>query len=224
MFGFFVPFLVLGALWWFLWRFVFSRRARLLRRFGQQGVVLLSAAREGQIARFVGRVSYLDPPLEAPLSGRSCVCYEGILEQMQSSGNSSHWSKVGSEVKSVRAFYLDGVHERAIVQLENPTVLIVDDHHTRSGMLDDPTAREQKFAQRIGVSTQGFVFNKSMRYREGVIEEGELVAVVGKCMFERDPTPGARGGYRGQALRKRIVRPDDQDMLLSDEPQAARVN
>jgi len=54
-------------------------------------------------------------------------------------------------------------------------------------------------------------------------EAGELVAVLGRCKLENDPDPSARGAdYRGRALRKRIVAPNEGPMLISDEPQTLK--
>lgn len=207
----------------------YSVRAKLIRRFRSVELVALETLQEGQVARLTGAIEYLDGPLETPVTGRPCACYEVVIEERRSDGNGRHaWSEVGREVKWVDAFYLrgvEGVHgevERAVVQVQNPTVLINSDQHTTSGFLDDPTPRESELAARLGAKTVGFIFNKTLRYREGVIEEGELVTVVGKCVLERDPTPGARGGYRGQVTRKRIVAPDGEAMLLSDEPETQR--
>ena len=63
-------------------------------------------------------------------------------------------------------------------------------------------------------------FNRTLRYREAVFEEGEEVAVLGRARWEMDPDPKAEGsGYRGGAKRLVIEAPETEGPLLaSDDP------
>ncbi|HWN70768.1 MAG TPA: hypothetical protein VNM90_24170, partial [Haliangium sp.] len=69
------------------------------------------------------------------------------------------------------------------------TVALVKDAHFRSGLFQDATPALEQFLARHGRQSQGWLFNKNLRYREGVIEAGELVAVCGQGRREGAPAP-----------------------------------
>jgi len=77
-----------------------------------------------------------------------------------------------------------------------------------------------------GHSSEAWVFNKTMRYREAVVMLGETVAVVGTGRWEHDPegTTKAGSGYRDAELPMPLVldAPDAGPLLLSDQPAITR--
>jgi hypothetical protein len=51
-----------------------------------------------------------------------------------------------------------------------------------------------------------------------VLEQGEQVAVFGRCKWEPDPNPRAPGGgYREHPKRLKIESPGLEQMLVSDD-------
>lgn len=58
--------------------------------------------------------------------------------------------------------------------------------------------------------------NRQLLYEEGVLEEGERVAVYGRCVLE--PDPQAFAGYRQQPMRLVIQALGDVQLLISDDP------
>lgn len=117
-------------------------------------------------------------------------------------------------------FVCEGEH-RALVKTDLAQPILDEDASFSSGFLNDATPELEAFLADRGHSSQGWVFNKTMRYREGVVEAGETVAVVGVGRWERDPEANARAGagYRQADLPTRLVleAPDDGPLLLSDE-------
>lgn len=196
--------------------YYFARGARIRRALRKAPRCRIADAPEGQVVRLDGRV-VPGETLIAPLTGRPCVFYEALIEQYHSSGKSGSWRTHVREVRGV-PFALDDGSGRAII---DPRIAHVDcqlDSTTRSGTLDDPTPVEQAFLARHAMSGQGFIFNKSLRYREGALEVGEQVAVMGTAVREPDPDAvhQARGYRDALATRLRLGGAADHPILISD--------
>jgi hypothetical protein len=197
---------------------VWNEKARIRRDMRSAPLVDIAELREGLTGRLVGRVGEGET-LQAPFTGRSCVFYEATVEEYRSSGKSGSWRQVIREVSGV-SFVLDDGTGRAIVDPGGARVDVDIDMTTRSGTFDDATPIEEQFLTRHGLRSTGWVMNKSLRYREGVIEIGETIAVMGQGVREPDPDAVGRvGGYRsGPPTRLRLGGSSRHPILLSDAP------
>lgn len=206
------------------WHFVLSPRARQRRAIKRAHRVAIRQAGEGQVVKVVGRLRALEPePLSAPLSGRPCVYHEVIVEQQVSSGKSSHWKTLIQRSECHREFAIDDGTGTIVVPATAATVVLHMDANFRSGVLNDPPPELEAFLARHGESSQGWVFNKTLRYREGVLEEGEQVAAVGVVRKEATlPGQNSGGGYRDTPYRKLLDLTAEGKLLVSDEPDLAR--
>ncbi len=174
---------------------------------------------EGEIARVVGKVR-VSAPVVAPLSGRSCAYFRVLVQERRKRGKGSYWVDVVDEAGGVD-FLLEDDTGRAVVKVDRAKAVLEGDESGHSGFLSEPSAELVAFLEARGHSAQGWVFNKTIRYREGIAEEGETVAVVGKGRWERDPDerPQAGDGYREAVMPERLVleAPADGPLLLGDE-------
>ena len=98
-----------------------------------------------------------------------------------------------------------------------------NDQHTLRAMKSVPLLLPEleAFLADRGLTSQGFVFNKEMRFAEGVVESGETVAVVGIGSWERDSEEGpVADGYRAASSPRQLVmtNPPGEMLLLSDVP------
>ena len=196
--------------------FLWNEKARIRRELRNAPRVAIGDLEEGRSGRLVGQVGE-GATLQAPLTGRSCVFYEATVEQYRSNGKSGSWRQVARELRCV-PFVLDDGSGRAIVDPSGARVAVDIDMTTRSGTFDDPTPVEEQFLARHGLRAAGWVFNKSLRYREGVIEIGETIAVMGQGVREPDPDAAAKAqGYRGgPPTRLRLGGSARHPILLSD--------
>lgn len=197
---------------------VWNEKARIRRELRGAPRVDIAELREGRTGRLVGRVGEGET-LQAPFTGRSCVFYEATVEEYRSSGKTGSWRQVVREARGV-PFVLDDDTGRAIIDPGGARVDVDIDMTTRSGAFDDATPVEEAFLERHGLRSTGWVFNKSLRYREGVIEVGETIAVMGQGVREPDPDAVGRvGGYRqGPPTRLRLGGSARHPILLSDAP------
>ncbi len=178
--------------------------------------VSIAEAPEGAVVRLQGRVM-AGETLESPLIGRRCVYYLVLVEERVSSGKSSSWRVRIRESRGV-PFVIDDGTGRALVDPSGARVDVDLDITQRSGTFDDPTPTELAFLERHGMKSTGWLLNKSLRYREGVFEVGEAIAVM--CQPVREPDPdavAAVAGYRdGPPTRLRAGGSADHPILLSD--------
>jgi hypothetical protein len=187
----------------------FSRDARLRRAMKAVPLSTIAGATEGARVRIVGRVLARDRVLRGPLSHRECVAFRVLVETRRQSGKSSHWVKTIDEHQEVD-FVLEDETGRARVESRGSDFLIVLDHSDSSGFLNDASPELEAFLSERGHQSTSFLgMNKTMRYREGALETGEQIAVVGLAHWEDDPEAGAidtgGGGFRDAVRKKRLV-------------------
>jgi hypothetical protein len=197
---------------------VWNEKARIRRELRSALRVDIGELREGRTGRVVGKVGDGET-LQAPFTQRSCVFYEATVEEFRSSGKTGSWRQVVREARGV-PFVLDDGTGRAIIDPNGARVDVDIDMTTRSGTFDDATPVEEQFLTRHGMRSTGWLLNKSLRYREGVIEVGETIAVMGQGVREPDPDAvGKVGGYRsGPPTRLRLGGSPRHPILLSDAP------
>jgi len=102
-------------------------------------------------------------------------------------------------------FVIDDGTGRAIIDPTGARVAVDIDMTTRSGTFDDATPVEEQFLIRHGLRASGWMFNRTLRYREGVIEVGGTHAVKGPGVPQPDSAGlgklGVFGGVREFPMR-----------------------
>lgn len=192
------------------WRIVATlRRAR---------VTPLRDVRDG-VARVTGRLGYAGEPLVAPLTGRRCAYYEVWVEQPGPGGS----RRTILHQTAGQDFCLRDDTGKALVEIDGALFAVVKDAHTRSGTGADKGAHLEAMLARHQAKPASSMYHDELRYREGVLEEGEHVSVLGKATWEPDPEPGAEsrdGGYREPPMRLVFSSPGAFKLLVSDDPAA----
>ena len=197
---------------------LFNERAQIRRQLRQAPRGQIRDAAEGQAVRFDGTVAP-GQTLRAPLTGRVCVFYVALVEEYVSNGKTGSWRQRVREQRGV-PFTLDDGTGRALVDPSGARIDCELDQTSRSGAFDDATPVEEDFLTRHGMRSTGWFFNKKLRYREGAIEIGEHVAVMGRPVREPDPDAiGQMTGYReGPPTRLRLGGSAEHPLVLSDAP------
>lgn len=198
----------LGIATWY-----WSGPARIRRKLRSAPRVSIAEAPEGEVVRIDGRVTEGEA-LEAPLTGRRCVYYVAVVEEK---GDAGDWMELARESRGVRFMVEDGTG-RAIIDPEGARIDVDLDSTTQSGTTDDPTPREAAFLVRHRLKGAGLFFNRTLRYREGVFEIGEPIAVMCQPVREPDPDAASRtAGYRDlPPTRLRVGGSPAHPILLSD--------
>lgn len=157
----------------------FSRKGIVKRQIKKHLLRPVSQFLENETGRISGTIELIGEPLIAPLSGRSCAYYHIQIEQKVQSGKSSNWRTILD--KEIKGEFLirDGRH-CAYLSSNRVKTYFVQDKNFSSGFLNDAQPKLEAFLAQHGLSSTGFLgFNKTMRYKEGVLEQGESVVVVG---------------------------------------------
>lgn len=211
---FFVIALSVFLLIWFVSHY-YSEKSRITRALKKVKHKRLDMIRNGDIIRTVGRVEFIEDPLYAPLSGRKCAYYK-ILVEKEGSGKNSSWEEYLKEEKIQNFYISDGTH-RLMVNTEVIISHLVVDAKFKSGFLNDPSHRLKKYLNSNSKSSENFLgFNKTLRYHEAVLEEGEMIAVVGKAVALSTVS------NRGDMLLQ-LTNYDNKEVHITDDPELVKI-
>jgi hypothetical protein len=195
--------------------FFFRNKAvvrRGLRRYPQSSI---GSFPPGGLGSVKGKVVVHGQPLTAPLSGRACVYYRVIVEEHRSNGKSSHWLKIIEDVQPGTVLITDG-SGYALINAQKSRSHIVADANYRSGTFNDATPELENFLQQHNRKSTGLLnFNKSLRYKEGILEENELIAVGGKGEWK----DAAALGFNLPVQRVLVLtEAENSRLFLTDDP------
>lgn len=196
----------------------FSKKAVVKRKLKKAAGKKISDFVSGDIARVVGKVEFAGEPLIAPLSGRRCARYYILVEEKVSSGKSSHWNTLIEEEVVGRFVIRDGRHV-ACIDSKNVKSYLVEDRQYSSGYGEDATAVLEKYLNEHGKKSEGiFGMNKTIRYKEGVLEEGEMIAVVGRGEWKNADQVQFPNYDRVLVISST----DEEPVYLSDDPDTVK--
>ncbi|HEY7310692.1 MAG TPA: hypothetical protein VH643_15115 [Gemmataceae bacterium] len=187
----------LGAILAFL-LFSISRLKKRMKAIGDTPLSQVGELREG-LGKVQGQILGQDEPLISPLSGTPCVYYRFKVEEQRTrvvsggpqGGSHTHtyWHPVIDDKKAVRCSIEDQTG-RVDVKLLAAEMVLDTSAHERSGMLRDaaPELKEMLW-ETYGYSTKGILFNKSVRYSEQLIQEGDVLFVLGDVELRKGRPP-----------------------------------
>jgi hypothetical protein len=171
------------------------------------------------MVKIIGELKYAEKPLFAPLSERKCAVYKIIVEEYRSSGRSGSWIEIIND-KNCTNFYLKNGNSYALIKPTPSELLLNKDANYKSGTFNEATSFLNEYINRFGKKSKGlFGFNKSMRYKEGILEEGEIVAVLGKGKWiDVQKLENVDLSKTGKVDKLLVIEQLDEDKLyISDE-------
>ena len=133
---------------------------------------------------------------QAPFTREDCVYYQFLVEQLVSSGKSSHWETILKGDSSNFPFYLQDETGTALVCPGGAEVVIPDAYVLKTGMFTDIPGHMDAFLGQNGISCRSlFGFEKTLRFTERRLRPGEPVFVMGTCqettLGPQNPPTGA---------------------------------
>lgn len=195
--------------------YFFSEKARIKRKLKKAEYRIISKFKDNEIAKITGNVTLIEEALIAPLSRRKCVLYYIHVEQKVSSGKHTRWKTIIEEEVSSR-FLINDDNHYAFINDINIKSYIVQDKSYSSGIFNDATENLEKYLSEKGYESEGFLgFNKTIRYKEGVLEIGEEIAVFGKGTWKDAEDLDLPKKYR-KVLE--ITSNNDESVYISDDP------
>jgi hypothetical protein len=182
-----IPFIIVGTIFGgiIIYRFFFSNKAIVKRRLRKATPRSMSEIMNGEIVRISGNVELPGKILTAPLSGRKCSYYHVHVERKRSSGKSHHWVDLVNEEAFGDVVIREG-NQYAIISTANVKSYVLQDRHYSSGFLNDAAGHLKYFLEQKGIDTLNWLgLNKTLRYKEGILEQGETVTVAGRARWIR---------------------------------------
>lgn len=133
--------------------------------------------------------------VQTPFSGRHAVWTRITVQELRSSGRSSHWHTLLTEADG-RVFMVDdGSGQMARVMPAGANVILDKHSVASSGTFNDAQPHLEAFLASRGLkSTSWLGFNKSMRYEEELIAPGDSLYALGPS--RREAGPPVHDGYR----------------------------
>jgi len=169
-----------------------GRRARLIRD--------TTASKAGHVmpgpAKLTGQAVALTETLAAPLSGKPCVHLRFLVEEKRTRshaghGASSSWHTIIDDSQHAPCGLEDETGLIA-VDLRGAEIVLHPGKQTKSGTFNSaPEDLERMLKERYGKSSVGWIFNKTMRYTESLIEPGDVLFVAGTV----EETPGSNACF-----------------------------
>ncbi len=213
--------LILGII---IYGIFFNRRTIIKRKMKKTPLRRISDFIENDVARITGKVELFGEPMLAPLSGRRCGYYHIQIEQKVSNGKNTNWRTVIDEEIAGNFVIRDGRHCAIITDKKLKTYLI-QDKMFRSGTFNDADQNLNNYLQQKGLSSTGFFgMNKTMRYKEGILEEGEMIAVAGSGKWNYMDAGHALNGHISDSKVLEISAiPETGFVYLSDDPKLVAI-
>lgn len=157
---------------------VFSKKARVRRALNKAPYKRIHEVQNGEKARVVGKIVYAGKVLTSPLTRRHCAAFHVEVQEYRQHGKSGSWVTVINDEQKGDIVIHDGMgnaHVDLVVQS-----LMVQDANFSSGTFNDATPELKEYLRFHGRDSTGLLgFNKQIRYKEGILEQGEVVAAVG---------------------------------------------
>lgn len=195
-------------------RQVFSKKARIKRKLKKAELKKMAIFKNGDIAKIVGCVEIIGDPLIAPLSGRECSVYSIHVKERISSGKNTYWKTRIEEEITTKFVIKDGEHY-AYINDKNINCYIVKDRNYSSGFMNDAGKNLEHYLNKKGYKVESAIgLNKTLRYKEGVLEKGEEIAVFGKGEWKDAATLGLPEKYN-KVLE--ITSDNTEAVFLSDD-------
>jgi len=198
----------------------FSKKAIIKRRLMKVSAKRMSEIKDGETAKIVGKVELIDQPLIAPLSKRKCSYYHVQVEEEIFDGKNFRWKTIIDSEMSNTFVIRDG-NNCAYISLKNiKSHIILDKKYTSGGKKGIHPALEA-YLNEHNHKKEGVFSDRTLRYREGILEPGEQVAVLGKGEWKNAEDIGLPAKY-GRVLvlasdaKQKVYMSDDPDTVVRD--------
>lgn len=158
---------------------LFSKKAKVKRLLKKTPSMRIGEFLGGEAGRITGRVIFAGETLVAPLTGRKCSYYQVEVQEYRSSGKSGHWYTIINEERAGDIILNDGTNYCMIGKGTLKSYLNMDANYN-SGTFKNATPELEAFLVSRGYKSTGLLgLNKSIRYKEGILEENEVFTAAG---------------------------------------------
>ncbi|MFC3201693.1 hypothetical protein ACFOEW_07680 [Alteromonas oceani] len=177
----------------------FWGRKKFIRTYKEINRTELNESRDGELIRIQGELVLLGEPLIAPLSQKECAAYETIAQiEEEVATVSGSETNVGSRtiwqtikhINKAKDFLIRSEGSYALIRVAQGNLkisldMIHDEQHykkDRGGFLtEEENSLRRNTLESMDLPTKPYVgvYSRNIRFQEGVLEQGEQVAVRG---------------------------------------------
>ncbi|MEP6890778.1 MAG: GIDE domain-containing protein, partial [Nitrospirota bacterium] len=196
----------LGGLWLLADGWGISRRKRLIESIPTSTIRSLALG----LVEISGRVQPEEQVLSSPFSGSPCVFYSYAVEERIGSGKHTRWETIAKGT-SEQPFFVSDTTGRVLVVPLDAELILQDERTFRNDWLGALPPTTVAGLQRLGITTERWLGNKTLRCRESFIPQGEQVYVLGTAHEQRDA-----GDLIENSVRLYIGNSQEHTFIISD--------
>ena len=168
--------LFLGAI--LVFNYFFNTRNTILKQLKKTPSKSPNAIKENEYVFVKGKAKAIGEPLIAPLSGKKCLLYEIVVEEKRKS-----WVSIYNDT-ILQDFYIDSHGEKVRVDTRLPRkfrrVFLDKDTSGGSSVWKKPNHKLTAYLKTKGTDSKNFLgIQRKLRYKEGILEIDENVAIKG---------------------------------------------
>lgn len=199
--------------------YYFNTKQIVVRKLSKITHRPIGSLRTNELSKITGKALHVKEPLLAPFSKRPCIFYSIKIEQKKSNGKSTYWKSIVKEEK-FQEFFVEINGDYVIVQPtqtpKNYLSYLVVDKKIASGTFNDPTPEFEQLLKSYNIKSKGILgFNKSLRYKEAIIEIGEQITVAGIAKWKTLNQPIEGYNYSKIAA---LESTEKQKLIITDLP------
>jgi len=161
----------------FVWAIICFKDKRLIENIPTSKIRSIAM---GLVEIYGEVVTSLDNILKSPFSQSDCVYYRYAIEELRSTGKSTHWATIRKGTNYVY-FYLRDDTGMVLIDPQNAKIDIPADNVFKSSLAKDPSYMIKQFLEKERVKFEGSLLgiNKTMRYSEYFIAPKDKLYIMG---------------------------------------------
>ena len=160
----------------FFLEFFLSKEERIKRKIKKTKAKKLSEVKTGEYVKIQGVALTDERIMNSPLSKKKCIGYQVLVGRQMSSYYEDKY--INEEI--IQNFYLSQDDKKILIIPNKANIDLKKENIRNSGLFKDYDSNIDAFLKRHQTKSTSFGFNKSLDFKEGILEEGDKLTVVGK--------------------------------------------
>ncbi len=140
--------------------------------------------KDGEIIHFLGSIEIITEPLISPLSKRECALFSIEVQEKSSGGKINNWESIINK-DVITTYLIKNNNYYSMIYCDNVESQIIKDFNIKSDFYNGGNENLINYINQYGYNEKNiFGINKSFKGFEGVLQEGDIVAVLGKGSWQ----------------------------------------
>ncbi len=166
---------LLAGVWLFIQGFIWLRQKRMIENIPTSKIRSLAM---GLVEIKAKAFKPLKQFLISPFQGKKCLWYKYTIEEYHKTEDSDYWKTIKMGEERI-PFYVKDNTGTVLVDPKGARIELPIDYEHRSGFRREAPKRIATFCQKQNVKTKGWFFNKTLRYREYILQPNDQLYIIG---------------------------------------------